>query len=218
MALALFDLDNTLLIGDSDHYWGEHLIKRELVNEQAHRQRNDEFYQSYLNGQLDISAYLKFALGPFLGKPVADLEEEVSRYAEHVLTMIAPGAKTVVEHHRNIGDTLVLITATNEFFVAPIAKHLGFDNVIAVEVATDQSNCLIGDLKGTPSFGQGKVKRINEWAIQQQHSLKGAYFYSDSHNDIPLLSLVDNPIIVDPDPQLTHWAMTHDKPIISLRK
>jgi len=218
MALALFDLDNTLLIGDSDHYWGEHLINRQLVNEQEHRARNDEFYQDYLNGQLDISAYLKFALSPFIGKDIKQLEDEVERYAEHVLTMIAPQAPTIVEHHRNIGDTLILITATNEFFVRPVAKHLGFEHVIAVEVATDANNMLLGDLQGIPSFGEGKVARIEAWVKQHQQSLHGAYFYSDSHNDIPLLSIVDNPVIVDPDTQLTHWAMSHDKPIISLRK
>ena len=218
MALAIFDLDNTLLGGDSDHLWGEFVIEKGLVDPAAHKRQNDRFYQDYCNGTLDIHAYQRFALAPLVGRDPHELaqwhREFMVRYIEPI---ILPKGLATLENHRQAGDTLMIITATNAFVTRPIAERLGVPHLLATEPARDDEGRYTGDIVGTPTFQQGKVERLQEWLRQHDETLQGSWFYSDSHNDIPLLEAVDHPIAVDPDDRLRRHAQQQDWPIISFR-
>lgn len=217
MTLAIFDLDNTLLAGDSDHAWGQFLIDQGLVDSSVVKAANEAFYQQYQAGELDIDRYLRFSLSFLANKPL----EELARLHQHFMTtivepMIAPGAQALINQHRERGDTLMIITATNRFVTGPIAEHLSIPHLIACEAEVANGR-YTGLPTGIPSYQEGKVERLQAWLDEQQESLDGAWFYSDSLNDLPLLRLVDHPVAVDPDATLAAEAQRQNWPIISLR-
>jgi HAD superfamily hydrolase (TIGR01490 family) len=218
LSLAIFDLDNTLIAGDSDHGWGEFLIERGHVSAEEHKHRNDGFYQDYQNGTLDIREYLEFALAPLSRFDMSKLDELHSDFMrEKIEPIILNKGLELIERHQQAGDTLLIITATNSFVTKAIAKRLGIDNILASE-AEIKNGRYTGKPIGTPTFQEGKVERLNEWLGTAGESLKGSYFYSDSANDLPLLEQVDNPFAVDPDERLSQIAQARSWPIISLRR
>ncbi len=217
MSLAIFDLDNTLLGGDSDHAWGEFLVEKEIVDPAHYQQANDHFYQCYQAGNLDILEYLAFALKPLAEHSKAQLDDWHQQFMlEKVAAMRLDKADALLEKHRLAGDTLLIITATNIFITGPIAAALGVDEILATEPEFDGER-YTGKVSGTPCFQEGKVIRLKRWLEQHQRDLEGSFFYSDSHNDLPLLELVDKPVAVDPDEQLREIAEQRDWPVISLR-
>lgn len=217
MTLAIFDLDNTLLAGDSDHAWNEFLVEEGIVDAEEYRQANDRFYQDYVNGDLDILRYLSFALEPLARHEPDQLNRWRARFMDHkIRPMLQDKATALLEHHRRQGHTLMIITATNRFVTEPVASVLGIDHLIATEPEMINGR-YTGGVAGIPSFQDGKVTRLDDWLGHQQMTLDGAWFYSDSHNDLPLLNRVANPVAVDPDPTLTKHAQTQGWDIISLR-
>lgn len=217
MTLAIFDLDNTLLAGDSDHAWGEFLVDAELVDQEHHRQQNDQFYQDYLNGELDIQRYQRFALSPIAQRELDEVEAWHKAFMERrVKPLYQKKADELLEHHRRQGHTLMIITATNRFVTGPIAEAMGIEHLIATEPEIRDGR-YTGDITGIPSFQDGKVLRLRQWLEENEGTLEGAWFYSDSHNDLPLLRLVDNPVAVDPDPTLEQYAREQGWTVMSLR-
>ncbi|MGO1500893.1 MAG: HAD family hydrolase [Marinobacter sp.] len=217
MTLAIFDLDNTLLAGDSDHAWGEFLVEEGIVDAEAYRKANDRFYQEYLNGELDILNYLGFALQPLSVHSMDDLLKWRATFMDKkVRPMRLKKADELLNSHRERGHTLMIITATNRFVTEPIADALGIDHLIATEPEMVNGR-YTGGIAGTPSFQDGKVARLNDWLAATGESLNGAWFYSDSHNDLPLLEKVDNPIAVDPDPKLEEYARNQGWDVMTLR-
>lgn len=217
MSIAIFDLDNTLLGGDSDHAWGQFLVDLGVVDSQHYRDANDHFYRQYQQGGLNIQEYLEFALKPLAEHPLAQLQQWHQQFMAEVITpMLLPKARELLSNHRQRGDYLLIITATNRFVTGPIAEFLGVDALLATDPEFVDGR-YTGRVAGTPCFQHGKVERLQQWLSQQTRSLDNSYFYSDSHNDIPLLEIVDHPIAVDPDPQLIETANQRGWPIISLR-
>ena len=217
MTLALFDLDNTLLAGDSDHAWGEFLVEEGLVDAEEYRKANDRFYQEYLNGELDILHYLRFALQPLAQHDMSELLAWREAFIKKkVRPMMQVQAEQLLEQHRQQGHTLMIITATNRFVTEPIAELLGVEHLIATEPELVNGR-YTGEVAGTPSFQDGKVTRLNDWLEHHGRTLDGSWFYSDSHNDVPLLKQVENPVAVDPDPKLEALAKEAGWPVISLR-
>jgi HAD superfamily hydrolase (TIGR01490 family) len=218
--LALFDLDNTLLAGDSDYNWSVFLISEGLLDGAQHKARNEQFYEDYKNGCLDIYAFLKFQLQPLSQHPKAFLDELHKKYMTDVIRpMMTQKAQDLVNQHKANGDLCIVITATNSFVTKPIATAYGIEHLIGTdpEIVDGQYT---GGVSGTPSFQQGKVTRLNEWLAARGQSLadfEKSYFYSDSHNDLPLMKLVTDPVAVDADPTLTAYAQGQGWPIISLR-
>jgi HAD superfamily hydrolase (TIGR01490 family) len=210
MTLAIFDLDNTLLNGDSDHAWGEFIADLGVVDATEYRAKNDAFYDDYCRGELDIYAYQRFVLGALAGKSMDELSRWHERFMqEKIAGMILPKAKALVEQHRAQGHTLMIITAT-------IAKRFGIDILIATEPEI-RNNLYTGDITGTPCYREGKVERLNAWLNNNNKTLHDSFFYSDSHNDLPLLQKVGQPIAVDPDDKLKAFAEQHGWQVMSLR-
>ncbi|MCR6652825.1 MAG: HAD-IB family hydrolase [Cellvibrionaceae bacterium] len=217
MSLAIFDLDNTLIAGDSDHLWGEFLIEQGKVDAEHYRERNDFFYSAYQQGNLDIHAYLEFALTPLKGFSPAELAALHQTFMDHKIhPIMLPKAQALIDQHRRNGDTLLIITATNRFVTAPIARLLDIPHLLASEPEL-VGGCYTGKATGIPCFQSGKVTRLQEWLAATNQSLGTAHFYSDSANDIPLLQAVSHPVAVDPDPRLRSFALANQIPIISLR-
>ncbi|WP_320821064.1 HAD family hydrolase [Thalassolituus sp.] len=217
MALAIFDLDHTLLSGDSDHAWGQYLVDRGLVDPAIHQQRNDHFYEQYKSGTLDIHEYLEFAMRPLTQYDTEQMLAERERFlTERIDPLITQHARDLIEKHRAAGDALLIITATNGFVTYPIAARFDIEHIIAPHPEVVDGR-YTGKTVGIPSFQGGKVTRLNDWLAEHQHSLEGSYFYSDSHNDLPLLRIVDHPVAVDPDDTLKAAAEAAGWPIISLR-
>jgi HAD superfamily hydrolase (TIGR01490 family) len=216
VALAIFDLDNTLLRGDSDYLWGMYLIDKGAVDGESHKRENDRFYQEYLNGQMDIMAFLRFQLAPLARIPMSELLQMREDYIEHYIKpIITTQALKLVDKHRQRGDTLLLITATNDFVTRPIADLFGIDELIATN-AEIINNQYTGAVSGVPSYREGKVIRMHKWLSEKNYNMKGSWFYSDSHNDLPLLLEVDNPVAVNPDPELAKHARQAGWPILAL--
>ncbi|MFV1871720.1 MAG: HAD family hydrolase [Oleiphilus sp.] len=217
MALAIFDLDNTLLAGDSDHAWGEFLVEQGVVDPSLYKEANDQFLKDYQSGNLDILAYLEFALSPLTKQPIEELKRlRQAFYESKIKPIMLPKAFELLQQHRAKGDYLLIITATNRFVTELIAEGFGVDDLIATEPEIINHR-YTGKIQGTPSFQEGKISRLNEWLESNHHSLSGAFFYSDSHNDVPLLNIVDNPIAVDPDDTLKQLSLNNKWPILSLR-
>lgn len=217
MALAIFDLDNTLIAGDSDHLWGEFLVKKGVVDAELFKQKNDEFYQDYVDGNLDIYKYIEFSLAPLAQNDMAMLDALHNEFMDASIRPIMLGkAKQLIEEHRQRGDTLLVITATNRFVTQPIVKEFGIENLLAIEVEQIDGR-YTGKSVGVPSFKEGKVTRLKNWLSESGQSLEGSVFYSDSHNDIPLLDLVETPVVVDGDAQLLEHAAKNNWQCISLR-
>lgn len=217
MALAIFDLDHTLLDGDSDHAWGQYLVDTGLVDAAVHKHRNDHFYEQYKAGTLDIHEYLAFAMKPLTQYPLKRmLAAREAFLKERILPLVSQKSRDLIAHHKRLGDTLLIITATNGFVTYPIAELLGIDHIIAPHPEFLEGG-YTGRTVGTPSFQHGKVIRLNEWLQEQGFELPGSWFYSDSHNDLPLLEIVDHPVAVDPDERLRAAAEQRGWPVISLR-
>ena len=217
MTLAIFDLDNTLIAGDSDHAWGEFLVEEGIVDAEAYRKANDRFYQEYLNGEMDILNYLGFALQPLSIHSMDELLDWRARFTDKkVRPMLQKKASELLNSHRQRGHTLMIITATNRFVTEPIADILGIEHLIATEPEMVNGH-YTGEVAGIPSFQEGKVARLNDWLEAHNESLDGAWFYSDSHNDLPLLEKVDNPVAVDPDSKLEVFARNKGWNVMTLR-
>jgi HAD superfamily hydrolase (TIGR01490 family) len=217
VTLAIFDLDNTLIGDDSDHLWGQFVCEQKLVDAADFAQRSDQFYADYQSGDLDIDAYLRFVLSSLKGHPPEQLDAWHRTFMDDkIKPILLPKATELLAHHRRQGHELLIITATCRFITAPIAAALGVDKLIACE-AEIVDGLYTGAPSGVPSFKEGKVARLYEWLGNHDCDLAGAWFYSDSHNDLPLLELVDNPVAVDPDDTLRARAVELGWPVISLR-
>ena len=216
MALALFDLDETLIAGDSDYEWGAHLVSLGKVDQEYYAKENERFYQEYLSGTLDVNEFLKFSLQPLTKYPYQELCQWREAYIEQrIKPIIKPKAQDLIKKHHDAGDHLIIVTATNYFITEPTKEIFGMHDLIATRPAMKDGE-FTGEVDGTPSFGPGKVTRINEWLENSSHSLEGSYFYSDSRNDIPLLEQVTYPIAVDADVKLTAHAEKYNWQQISL--
>ncbi len=217
MSLAIFDLDNTLLGGDSDYLWGRFLVEQRLVDGEHYERENQRFYQAYEAGTLDIYEYQSFMLQPLTGRSLTELRAWRERFmAEKIQPILLPKAEELLHQHRTAGDILLIITATNRFITAPIAERLGVSHLLATEPEMVDER-YTGRTVGIPCFRQGKVERLNLWLADQGVDLADSWFYSDSHNDLPLLNQVTYPVVVDPDPTLARHAQQQGWPIISLR-
>lgn len=218
MTLAIFDLDNTLIAGDSDHLWGDWLVARGIINGATYKATNDRFLDDYQQGKLDIQAYLEFALKVLAEHDVAQLSQwRTEFFADMMPQLWLPKAQALVDKHREQGHTLMIITATNDFVTAPLAEKYGIPHLLATQ-AEQLDGQFTGRVSGIPSFREGKVTRLNQWLADNKETLTGSWFYSDSLNDLPLLEQVDNPVAVDPDDTLADIAKQNDWPILSLRK
>lgn len=217
MSLAIFDLDNTLISGDSDYLWGIFLTERGIVDAAEYARKNQRFYADYEAGILDIYAYQAFMLQPLVARPLVELYAWREQFiAEKIQPLLLPKAQALVDEHRAAGDTLLIITATNRFLTAPLATQFGIPHLIATEPEMLEGG-YSGRTVGIPSFQHGKVERLRLWLKEQDMELGTSWFYSDSHNDLPLLNLVTHPVAVDPDPKLSAHAQAQGWPIISLR-
>lgn len=216
MSLAIFDLDHTLIGGDSDHAWGEFLCRQGVVDAAEYRAANDRFYEEYLRGEMDIHQFLNFALNPLAQHSPQQLDLWHAQFMQECIEpIILPKAEALLQQHRERGDFLLIITATNRFVTAPIARRLGVDDLIATDPEVVDGR-FTGRVAGTPCFQEGKVKRLEQWLQQTGHSLKGSWFYSDSNNDLPLLEAVDNPVATNPDERLRAIASERGWPILQL--
>ena len=217
MGLAIFDLDNTLIAGDSDYAWGEFVVEQKIVDSEDYRQKNHQFYLDYQNGGLDIYAYLEFVFEPLSRIPRDELDTLHQQFMREVIDdMRLPAATHLLQRHRSRGDRLLIISATNRFIVEPICHSLGVTEVLASEPEIKDGQ-YTGKVAGIPTFQDGKVTRLQQWLEAENEHMDGAYFYSDSINDLPLLLEVDNPVVVDPDEKLRAEAVQRDWPIITLR-
>ncbi|MGW8271232.1 MAG: histidinol-phosphatase [Burkholderiales bacterium] len=221
MKLALFDLDNTLLAGDSDYEWGQFLVDRGVLDRDSYEAQNAAYFEQYKAGTLDIHEYLGFAL-----RPLAEHSpEELARWHEdfmrtRIAPMIGEPARALVRKHVARGDLCAIVTATNSFVTAPIARAFGIAHLIATEPESRDGR-FTGRVMGTPCFREGKIARVDAWLAASGRPLSGfaeSTFYSDSHNDLPLLERVSRPVAVDPDPQLAAEAARRGWPVISLRQ
>ena len=219
MALAIFDLDNTLLAGDSDHRWGEFLCEIGLVEAEDYGLKNDQFYADYQAGELDMAAYLDFVLAPLAGKTRDEVRALQRRFvAECVEPMLLYKAFELLNTHRIAGDTLLMMTATHEVVAESVAARLGFEHWLGSAVGITD-NRYTGKSEGVPCFQEGKVAHLAGW--RERHlgipDPIDTWFYSDSHNDLPLLNSVGHPVAVDPDTTLIAHAEAQGWPVISLR-
>jgi HAD superfamily hydrolase (TIGR01490 family) len=216
MALAIFDLDNTLLAGDSDYLWGQFLVDKGIVDGDEYKRKNDHFFELYKRGELDIFEFLRFSLTPLRLHPPKQLNLWRSEFLDRIISpIITQRALDLVKKHQDAGDTLIIITATNAFVTRPIAKRFGVEHLIASEPETLNGQ-FTGEVAGEPSFREGKVNRLNLWLQEHDQNLAGSWFYSDSHNDLPLLEKVDHPVAVDPDETLSQVATARRWPILQL--
>jgi HAD superfamily hydrolase (TIGR01490 family) len=206
MNLALFDLDGTLIPGDSDHAFGEFMITLGWVDAGEHRRRNDDFYRQYQAGCLDIDAYVDFTSRAWRNRSPAELRAASERFlAEVIGPQLQAPAFDLLQRHRDAGDLIAIVTATNEFVTRPIADALGVPTLLAVELERDHQGRATGHIQGVPSFREGKIARVHEWLAGQGQTLAGfghSVFYSDSTNDLPLLELVSEPVATNPSPAL----------------
>ena len=217
MKLAIFDLDNTLIGGDSDLLWGKFLCEHGYVDSEYYHQRHKEYYEDYLAGTLDIRQFLEFQLQPLAGVPLDTLLERRQRFLhEKIRPIILDQAVRLVAQHRQQHHVLLIITATNRFLTEPIAEFFDVHNLIASE-AEMKDGCYTGQPLGIPSYAAGKVTRLNAWLAEYGEQPGESWFYSDSHNDLPLLHSVTHPVAVDPDELLREEANKKGWPVISLR-
>ena len=220
MNLALFDLDNTLLSGDSDFEWAQFLISKGVLDREVHEAKNQAFYDDYKAGTLDIHAFLEFQLAPLARHDRRELDAWHREFmATRILPIIEPPARQLVQRHREAGDLCALVTATNSFVTGPICHEFGIPHLIAT-VPAHENGRFTGAPRGTPAFKAGKITRMEAW-LEEMGLWWGAFerstFYSDSHNDLPLLAKVSHPVAVDPDDTLRTHAAQHGWPILSLR-
>lgn len=218
MALAIFDLDNTLIADDSDYLWGQFLVDRNIVDKDYYEAANAKFYEDYKRGELDIVEFLDFSLKPLSQHSAEQLFAWREQFiAEIISPILLKPAQELVNKHKVKGDTLLVITATNRFVTEPIVKLYGIDNLLAT-TPEFKEGAYTGRFEGIPCFQQGKVELLEQWLENSEETLEDSYFYSDSHNDLPLLGKVDHPVAVDPDEKLQAAAEKSGWPVISLRQ
>ena len=214
MALAIFDLDKTLINGDSDFLWGEFMSEIGAVDVNTYQAKNQYFFDQYALGKLNINEYLEFCLEPLSQHDMPTLNAWHQHFMEAKINdILLPKAQEVVDEHRAKGDKLLVITATNSFVTAPIVKRYGIDNLLATNPEV-KNNQFTGKVLGEPCFQQGKVAHLKQWLSKTQESMRGAYFYSDSHNDLPMLELVEHPVAVHADQKLQSIAKDRNWPIL----
>ncbi|WP_062261797.1 HAD family hydrolase [Endozoicomonas arenosclerae] len=218
MTLAIFDLDNTLIAGDSDYLWGQFMANEGMVDAAKFNEGNDYFYRQYEAGTMVLSEYLDFCLEPLTHYTLDELKVWHDKFmANTIRPIMLEKAASLLKKHRDQGDHLMIITATSRFVTEPIARELGVDTLLAIDLEIN-NNRYTGKVVGTPTYQEGKVIRLKEWLKENpEFSLEGSYFYSDSKNDLPLLNQVDYPFAVDSDPELTAEAKQKGWPVISLR-
>ncbi|MBL8350647.1 MAG: HAD family phosphatase [Burkholderiaceae bacterium] len=206
MNLALFDLDGTLIPGDSDHAFGEFMIDLGWVDAEHHRRANDAFYRQYLAGTLDIAEYIAFTTSAWRRRTPAEQAEASRRFVAEVMQpQFRAPAFDLLQRHRDAGDLVAIVTATNEFVTRPIAEAFGVEHLLAVELERDAAGAATGRIAGVPSFREGKIARVHQWLQRLGHRLDGferSVFYSDSTNDLPLLEIVGEPVATNPSPAL----------------
>ena len=218
MSLAIFDLDHTLLNGDSDYLWGKYMVAHGIVDQSSYEHENEVYLQDYQRGQLDNDAYLKFALKPLAQHPIEDLYHWRADFVENwIMPIVAEGTPALLEKHHSQNDILIIISATNLFITAPIAEVLGIPHILSTEPEI-VDNRYTGRYLGTPTYKQGKVDVLFEWLKQHSLDLEGSYFYSDSINDLPLLEAVTIPVAVNPDAALLKIAEKRAWQILDLRQ
>lgn len=219
MHLALFDLDHTLLPIDSDYEWSRFLVRRGVLDGEHYERENDRFYRQYQDGSLDIAEFLRFQLAPLGAHPRTTLDAWHQDYMREVIEpIILPAARQLVDRHRERGDLVALVTATNRFVTAPIARAFGIEHLVATGVEEIDGR-FTGRSHGTPSFREGKITCTREWLATLGHTLEGferSWFYSDSRNDLPLLEQVTDPIATNPDPVLLAAASKRGWPVVRL--
>lgn len=218
--LALFDLDGTLIPGDSDHAFGDFMVRLGWVDAEAHRRANDAFYQQYLAGTLDIDAYIDFTTSAWRARPLAEQQAAQAQFmAEVMQPQLLPPAVDLVQAHQRAGDLVAIVTATNEFVTAPIAAAFGVPHLLAVRLQRDAQGRATGRIDGVPSFREGKIHRVHAWLASLGHRLDdfaSSIFYSDSTNDLPLLELVREPVATNPGPALEAIALQRGWRILRL--
>ena len=213
MALAIFDLDKTLITGDSDFLWGEFMSENEMVDRENYQKRNADFFEQYTLGKLNIGEYLEFCLEPLSRFSYDELNNfHRSFLEEKIRPIISNDAIKQVEKHRDQGDILLVLTATNRFITSPIVAEFGIENLLATEIEFIGER-YTGKVLGKPCFQEGKIEHLKRWIGNRNISLDESYFYSDSHNDLPTLELVDYPNVVNPDNKLREIALKRDWPI-----
>lgn len=217
MALAIFDLDETLIDGDCASLWSAYMAKLGWVDGESFLKRDTELMALYSQGLLAMEDYMAFSLSPLVGRTPEEVAHVVEPFVEEVIEpLIYSDACKYLAQHRAAGDRLLVISASGVHLVAPIAERLGVNEVLAIELE-EQHGCYSGNTQGILTYREGKVKRLQAWLVEQGESLDGAYFYSDSRNDLPLLSLVTQPRVVNPDPVLRAHAEQAGWPILSWR-
>lgn len=220
MRLTLFDLDGTLLQGDSDHAFGEWVITQGWAQRQAYQARNDAFYADYLAGRLDIHAYIDFATKAWRDRPLKELTDAQSGFMRQVIEpQLHPAALGLVQGHLSAGDCVALVTATNDFITRPIAQRFGIQVLLATELARDLTGRVLGTIAGTPCFREGKIDRVEQWLAdrgQRLSDFERCTFYSDSTNDLPLLERVSHPVATNPSPALERIASERAWPVLKL--
>lgn len=220
MKLTLFDLDGTLLPGDSDHAFGEYIMTLGWADRETFSRRNDAFYQDYLAGRLDIHAYVDFATSAWRDRGADALASATQGFlAQVVRPMLHASALALVRQHQQAGDRIALVTATVDFITRPIAGLFGIEHLIATELARDDSGRVLGTIQGVPCFRAGKVKRVEEWLAAQGQTFadfERCTFYSDSTNDLPLLERASHPVATNPGPALERLALARGWPVLKL--
>lgn len=220
MNLTLFDLDGTLLPIDSDHAFGEFMVRIGWADAAEHAQRNEAFFRDYQAGCLDIAAYIDFATAAWRDRDPESVDAMRRRYVDEVVTQaLHPSARDLVERHRARGDELAIVTATNTFITEPIAAAFGIPTLIATELERDEHHRFTGRIRGTPSLREGKIQRVQDWLHlrgQRLQDFDEVTFYSDSTNDLPLLEVVNRPVATNPSPALADIAAARGWPVLHL--
>ena len=218
MSLAMFDLDNTLIGGDSDYLWGEFLCEKGIIEDTASFQKmNEYFYQQYEVGKLDIYAWAEFSFKVLTEYSIDELNDLRQNFINQKIEPIfLDKAQSCINQHKENGDTVLVITASNTFITAPIAEMYGINHLLATEPEFKDGR-FTGKVSGVPCFQSGKIDNLMPWIEKHNKNLKGSYFYSDSHNDLPLLELVDNPVAINGDPRLTSTANKNGWPNLDWR-
>jgi HAD superfamily hydrolase (TIGR01490 family) len=219
LELVLFDLDNTLLDGDSDYEWAQFLIEQGVLERESYEQRNQDFFDQYKAGRLDIYAFLDFQLAPLAQYPRAQLDAWPAQFMDlKILPIITAAARRLVAENLELGHLCAIVTATNSFVTAPIAREFGVAHLVATE-PEQAGGRFTGRVSGTPCFREGKITRVEQWLTDQGRrwdDFPESRFYSDSHNDLPLLERVTHPIAVRPDPTLRQTALSRGWDVIAL--
>ncbi len=218
--LTLFDLDGTLIPTDSDHAFGDFLVRHGWVDGDEFKRRNDAFYQDYLDGTLDLEAYVNFATSAWRDRHPDEAQAMRERFMQEAMVpALRPQALALVKRHQDAGDLVAIVTATNEFVTRPIAEAFGVQELIALELHRDDSGRVTGRIQGVPTFREGKIQRVLDWLEQREHrwdQFGRITFYSDSTNDLPLLERVSHPVATNPSPALEQIARDRGWPILKL--